>query len=60
MKEGCDSRNLEVRMGRCQRSMVESSVGTVGQSKRWMGVSSDRLQLGQEGEGVLVGSMRCW
>ena len=47
-------------MGRCQRSMVESSVGTVGQSKRWMGVSSDRLQLGQEGEGVLAGSMRCW
>ena len=59
-KEGWDSRNLEVRMGRCQRSMVERSVGKVGHSKRWMVVSSDRLQWGQEGEGVLVGSMRCW
>ena len=47
-------------MGRCQRSMVERSVGKVGHSKRWMVVSSDRLQWGQEGEGVLVGSMRCW
>ena len=47
-------------MGRRQRSMVERSVGKMGQLKRWMGVSSDRLQWGQEGEGVLVGSMRCW
>ena len=46
-------------MGCCQRSRVERSVGKEGQLKRWVVVSSDRLQWGQEGEGVLVGSMRC-
>ena len=46
-------------MGRCQRSRLERSVGKEKQLKRWMVVSSDRLQCGQEGEGVLIGSRRC-
>ena len=46
-------------MGCCQRSRVERSVGTEGQLKRGVVGASDRLQWGQEGEGVLVGSMRC-
>ena len=50
-------------MGRCQRSGVERSIGKVGQLKelkRWMDVSSDRSHYGQDEEGVLIGSMRCW
>ena len=46
-------------MGRCQRSRVVRSVGKEEQLKRWVVVSSDRLQWGQEGEGVLLGSDRC-
>jgi len=47
-------------MGCCQRSRVVRSVGKEEQLKRWVVVSSDRLQCGQEGDGVLIGSMRCW
>ena len=42
----------EVRMGRCQKARVERSVGKKVQLKRWVVVSSDRLQCGQDGEGV--------
>jgi hypothetical protein len=47
-------------MGCCQRSRVVRSVGKEEQSKRWMVVSLDRLQCGQDGEGVLIGSILCW
>ena len=41
-------------MGRCQRSRVERSVWKEEQLKRWMVVPSDRLQIGQDEEGVLM------
>ena len=59
-KEGWFSRNFETLMGWCQRSMGLRSVGLDWQLKRWMVVSSDREQSGQEGEGVFTGSIRCW
>ena len=37
-------------MGCCQRSMGERVGGLDGQSKRWMVVSSDTEQWGQDGE----------
>ena len=44
----------------CKRLRGVRSVGKEEQSKRWLMVSLDRLQFGQNGEGVLMGSIRCW
>ena len=40
--------------------MGERVVGLEGQLKRWMVVSSDKEQWGQEGEGYFSGSILCY
>ena len=59
-KEGWDERNLETLIGLCQRSGGEREVGLERQLKRCWVVSSCWVQRGQEGEGVLSGSILCW